>query len=204
VSLFLEEAMTDQLKILRTKVMNKMEQIGGNSLLVTSANPQEGKTLTAINLAVSISHKVDHTVLLVDANLRTPSIHHYFGLDIDKGLSDYLLLQADLPDLLLNPGIDKLVILPAGKPLPNSADLLGAPRMESLVREMKARYSNRFIIFDSPSLLYSADPLVCSRFTDAILMVVESEKSSTKDLEQVCELLKDRVLIGSVLNKAKH
>jgi non-specific protein-tyrosine kinase len=202
VSLFHEEAMADQLKILRTQVLNKMEEIGGNSLLVTSANPFEGKTLTAINLAVSISHKIEHTVLLVDADLRKPSIHEYFGLDISRGLSDYLLRQAEIPELLVNPEIEKLVLLPGGKPLANSAEHLGAPRMESLVNEMKARYPERFIVFDSPSLLCCADPLVCSRFTDGILLVVEAERTPEKDIGNALELLSGRTLIGTVLNKA--
>jgi non-specific protein-tyrosine kinase len=203
VGLFHEVGISDQLKILRTQVLNKMEEIGGNSLLVTSAKPLEGKTTTAINLAVSLSHKVDHTVLLVDADLRKPELHRFFGCDIQGGLSDYLLGRADIPELMLNPGIEKLVILPGGKPVSNSAELLGAPRMESLIKEMKNRYSDRFIIFDSSSLLVSADPLVFSRFTDAVLLVVEAERTAAKDLEKALGLLKDRTIIGTVFNKAK-
>lgn len=203
VSLFHEKAMTDQLKILRTQVLNRMKQLGANSLLVTSADPGVGKTLTAINLAVSISQEVDQTVLLVDADLRTPSIHRYFGLDISKGLADYLLHQAELPDLLLNPRIENLVVLPAGNGLPNSAELLGAPRMESLVKEIKGRYTDRFIIYDSPALLSCADPLVLSGFVDSLLLVVEAEKTSTKDIRQAFEVLREKTIIGTVFNKAK-
>ena len=202
VSLFHDGAITAQLKILRTQVLNKMEEIGGNSLLITSANPSEGKTTTAINLAVSISQKLDHTVLLVDADLGKPFVHDFFGLDVQRGLSDYLLRQAEIPDLLINPGIEKLVILPGGQPLSNSSEHLGAPRMESLVKEMKERYPNRFIIFDSSSLLATADPLVFSRFTDGVLLIVESERTSAKDLEAALKLLKDRTIIGTIFNKA--
>ena len=197
------EVMADQIKMLRTQILNKMAEIGGKSLLVTSANPFEGKTLTAINLALSISHKLDHTVLLVDADLRKPSIHEYFGLDVNRGLSDYLLRRAEISELLVNPGIDKLVLLPGGKPLPNSAEHLAAPRMESLINEMKTRYSDRYIIVDSSSLLRSADPLVCSRFADGILLVVAAEKTPAKDIENALELLSGRNIIGTVLNKAR-
>jgi len=203
ISLFHEEAVTDQMKILRTRVLDRMAEIRGNNLLVTSAGRGEGKTLTAINLAVSISHEIHSTVLLVDADLRIPSIHRYFGLEGNKGLSDYLLKREEIPDLLINPGIQKLVILPAGKPLPNSAELLGGARMESLVKEIKERYPDRFIIFDSPSLLRCADPLVSSRFTDGILMVVEAERTSMKDLERALRLIEHKPLIGTVFNKAK-
>lgn len=202
VSLFHEAALSDQLKILRTQVLNRMEEIGGNTLLVTSANPLEGKTTTAVNLAVSISHKLNHTVLLVDANLKNPFIHSFFGCQVQWGLSDYLLGTAEVPDILVNPGIEKLVIFPGGKPLPNSTEILGSQRMESLVKEMKGRYPDRYILFDSSALLHSADPLVFSRFVDAVLLVVEAERTSSKELEKAFELLKDQTIIGTVLNKA--
>jgi non-specific protein-tyrosine kinase len=203
VSLFHEEAMTDQLKILHTQVMNKVEELGGNSLLVTSPKPREGKTTTAINLAVSISHKVDRTVLLVDADIRKPTIHRYLGLDESMGLSDYLLGRAEIPDLLINPGIEKMVILPGGSPLTNSSELLASPRMEALAEEMKGRYRDRFIIFDSPCLLSCADAHALSEYVDGILLVVESEKTPGKDLEKALELLAGKRIIGTVLNKAK-
>lgn len=210
ISLFHDNETTDQLKILRTQVLNKLKEIGGNSLLVTSANPSEGKTFTTINLGASIAQEMNRTVLLIDADLRHPSIGHYdfandfFGVHITEGLADYLLGQLEIPDLLLNPGIQKLTILPAGKPLPNSAELLGSARMESLVLEMKSRYKDdRIIIFDSPALLICTDPVVLSRFVDGILLVVEAEKTTPDDLKRVMELLKGYPIVGTLLNKAK-
>jgi len=208
VSLFHENETTDQLNILRTQILNKLKEIGGNSLLVTSANPSEGKTFTTINLGVSIAQELDRTVLLVDADLRHPSIHHYdfandfFGVHITKGLSDYLLGQVDIPDLLINPGIQKLTILPGGRPLPNSSELIASSRMQSLVKEMKSRYTgDRIIIFDSPSLLVCTDPVVLSQFVDAILLVVEAERTSPNDIKRAMELLKGKHLVGTILNK---
>jgi non-specific protein-tyrosine kinase len=203
VSLFHEEAMSDQLKILHTQVMNKVENLGGNSLLITSAKPREGKTTTAINLAVSISHKVDRTVLLVDTDIRKPTIHRYLGLDDSMGLSDYLLGRAEIPDLLINPDIEKMVILPGGSPLTNSSELLASPRMEALAQEIKSRYRDRFIIFDSPCLLSCADAHVLSEYVDGVLLVVESEKTASTDLEKALGLLAGKRIIGTVLNKAK-
>ncbi len=112
---------------------------------------KDGKTTTAVNLASSLSLEVGYTVLLVDANLRHPGVHTQFGLSASEGLSDYLLDNAPLSDLLLHPkGIDDLTILPAGKVIRNSSEMLNSPRMGTLVQELKSRYPQRIIIFDLP------------------------------------------------------
>ena len=209
ISLFHDLEKVDQIKTLRTQILNKLKELKGNSLLITSANPYEGKTFTAINLGVSIAQELDRTVLLIDCDLKNHSNHHkkfgkdFFGTPMDEGLSHYLLGQAELQDLLLNPGIERLVILPAGAALPNSAEMLSSPRMEILVNEVKCRYpDDRIVIFDSSSLLTSADPLVLTRFVDGILLVVEEEKTTEEDLRKVMELLKDKPLIGTVISKS--
>jgi non-specific protein-tyrosine kinase len=186
--------------------------VGGNSVLITSANPYEGKTFTAINLGVSIAQQLDRTVLLVDADLRKHANKHhkdfaidFFGTDMNEGLSNYLLGQAEIPDLLVNPGIDRLVLLPAGRALPNSAELLGSPRMVRLVNDIKSRYSDdRVIIFDSSSLLTSADPLVLSRYVDGVLLVVENEKTTAEQLKKSTELLMDKPVFGTIMNKSRN
>jgi non-specific protein-tyrosine kinase len=204
VSLSKNDPVRDQIRILHTQVANRMQEIGAKTLLVTSANPREGKTLTSINLAISLSQKLDQTVLLVDADLRKPTVHQYMGFEILAGLTDYLLGQVEIPDLLVNPGIEKLVILPGGAPLPNSSELLGSPAMEALVAELKERYADRVVVIDTSSLLACADPLVMSRFVDAVLLVVECERTSARDLERALELLKDSKIVGTVFNKARE
>ncbi len=210
ISLFHEHQTTDQLKILRTQILTQLEEKGGNSLLITSTRPGEGKTFTAINLAISIAQELSRTVLLVDADLRPPAYLHkdfstdFLGLNTGQGLSDYLLRKAEIPDLLFNPGIEKLTMLPGGKSLPNSAEHLGSDRMEALVEEIKNRYSgDRIIIVDSPALLTCSDPMVLSRYVDGILLVVEAEKTSADDLKRAMELLKDKPVLGTMLNKAR-
>jgi protein-tyrosine kinase len=198
-----ENPASDQIKILRSEILNGIGELEGNSFLVTSARDGEGKTLTAINLAISIAQELDRTVLLVDANLRKPAVHRYLGLEENFGLSDYLRNKADISTLLVNPGIKKLTVLPAGKPLANSSELLAAPRMEQAVKEMRARYPDRMIIFDTPPVLTSADALALGRFVDGVVLVVEAEKTSKEDLVRVVELLKDRPIVGTVLNKAR-
>lgn len=206
-----ENGMAEQISILRTRLLNRLEEIGGNTLMVTSSHPGEGKTFLSINLGVSIAQELNRTVLIVDCDLRHPDTTHYdftsdfFGIERGKGLSDYLLGQAEIEDVLVNPGIKRLTILPGGKPLSNSAELLSSSRMKMLVEEMKNRYGNeRIIIFDSPSILKISDPLAFSRFVDGILLVVEVNRSSKSDVKKVMDLLKDRVIIGTVLNKVKN
>lgn len=211
ISLFHDIDKIDEIKTLRTQVLNHLNQMEGNSILITSSNPYEGKTFTAINLGVSISQELDRTVLLVDADLRKHSKHHkdfsvdFFGTNMTEGLSNYLLGQAELQDLLVNPGIERLVLLPAGRSLPNSAELLGSPRMVKLVNDIKSRYANdRIIIFDAASLLHCADPLVLSRYVDGILLIVEQEKTTATQLQKSMELLKDKPLFGTVMNKSRN
>lgn len=210
ISLFHEDKMTDQLKILRTQILGKLKEMGENALLVTSANPGEGKTFASINLAISIAQELSRTVLLVDADLRPPSKTHqnlssdFLGVNLGQGLSDYLLRQAEIEDLIFNPGIEKLTILPAGKSLPNSAEHLGSARMATLAEELKNRYSgDRIVIVDSPSLLTCPDPMVLSRFVAGILLVVESEKTSADDLKRAMELIEGKTVLGTLINKAK-
>jgi non-specific protein-tyrosine kinase len=209
VSLFHDMDKINQIKTLRTQILNHLNEVNGNSLLVTSANQYEGKTFTAINLGVSIAQELDRTVLLVDADLRKHSRHHkdfavdFFGTDMTEGLSNYLLGQAEIPDLLINPGIERLVLLPAGRPLQNSAELLGSPRMVMLAKDIKSRYANdRIVIFDCSSLLSCADALVLSRYVDGVLMIVEEDRTTSEDLLKAMELLKDKPIIGTVLNKS--
>jgi protein-tyrosine kinase len=193
----------DRIKILRTQIINTLRDGEKNTLLVTSANHQEGKTLTAINLAISFSHQTNKTVLLVDADIRKPSVHDFLGLGVHPGLSDYLSGRAGISDLLVNPGMDRIVILPGGKPMRNSAELLASPRMTQLFEDIKQKYPERFIIFDGAPVLKSADSLVFSNFIESILIVVEAEKTRRDDLKRVFEMLKDKPIIGTVLNKVQ-
>jgi non-specific protein-tyrosine kinase len=210
ISLFHDTEKIEQIKTLRTQIINHLNQVGGNSLLITSANPYEGKTFTAINLGVSIAQELDRTVLLIDADMRKHNGKHkdfsldFFGTEMNEGLSNYLLGQAEIPDILINPGIERLVLLPAGRPLSNSTELLGSPRMVMLVKDIKSRYSDdRIIIFDCCSILNCADPLVLSRYVDGILFVVEHEKTTTAQLKKSMELLKNKPIFGTVFNKSK-
>ena len=194
---------TEAYKILRTQVFQRLRENGWNSLAVTSPGLNEGKTLTAINLAISLAMEVNYTVLLVDADLRHPSVHSYFGIEAEYGLSDYLTADKPLSELLIHPEeIPGFVILPGGKPLANSAEMLNSPKMVRLVEELKARYSSRIILFDLPPLLGAADTLAFSPHVDAALLVIEEGKTKAEDVKRAMGLLQGTSVIGTVLNKS--
>jgi len=197
------DAATNAYRMLRTQVMQRMKENGWNALAVVGAAPNEGKTLTAVNLAMTMAGEVAHTVLLVDLDLRQPSIHTCFGVRPELGLSDYLQGRAELSDVLFNPGIERLVVLPGGEPLANSSEMLSSPRMASLVTELKTRYPDRFVIFDLPPLLYTDDALAFAPYVDAALLVVEEGRTRKSDILRTMDLLGATNVLGTVLNKAE-
>jgi protein-tyrosine kinase len=195
---------TDANNLLRTQVLQRFKENNWNVLAVTSPGEGEGKTLTAINLAISIAREVDYTVLLVDANLRHPWMLEHMGLAHRKGLSDYLTDDTPISELLIKPSrVEHLVILPGGRPLINSAEMLNSPKMAQLVKDMKSRYHSRIIIFDLPPVLNSADALAFSPYVDAALLVIEEGVTQKHEVEHAVDLLSTTNIIGTVLNKAE-
>ncbi len=196
-------AFVDAYKILRTQVTQRLRENGWNVVGVTSPGYGEGKTLTAVNLAVSLAMETTQTVLLVDSDLQDPTVHQVFGLKDCLGLADYLLDDHPVEDLLLHPGIGRFVLLPGGRAISNSTEILTAPKMVALVEELKHRYPSRVVIFDLPPLLHTADVLAFSPYTDALLMVVEEGKTTGEELQRALSLVKhSRPVLGTVLNKA--
>ena len=196
-------AFTDAYKMLRTQVLQRLNENNWNVLAVTSPGTGEGKTLTALNLAVSLAMEVNYTVLLVDANLRHPSLHEHLGLPGSPGLSDYLSKDTPLSELFVHPrGINYLTVLPGGHAMLNSAEMLNSPKMSRLVEELKTRYSSRIVIFDLPPVLDAADAMAFAPYVDATLLVVEEGKTRRKEIEHTMELLSCTNVMGTVLNKA--
>lgn len=193
----------DAYRILRTQILQRMRENGWNTLAITSPRDGEGKTLTAINLAISLAREVNYTVLLVDANLRSPSIHDRLEFYPEFGLSDYLQKDLPLSDILIHPnGIPRFVVLPAGHAMANSSEMLSSPKMARLVDELKTRYPSRIVIFDLPPILTSSDALAFSPLIDTTLVVIEDGGTQKQDLKQAFEMLQGVEVIGTVLNKA--
>ncbi len=195
----------DVYKILRTQVLHRLRENGWNMLGVTSPRDGAGKTLTAINLAIATATEPTQTVLLVDADLRAPQIHEEFGLEQGPGLTEFLLDGRPIEDLLLYPGLGRLVVLPGGRGTEQSAELLTSPRMTALGKELKHRYASRIVIFDLPPVLDRADVLAFSPQLDALLLVVEDGRTLEPDLQQAVQALKGSApILGTVLNKVGY
>ncbi|WP_262963890.1 CpsD/CapB family tyrosine-protein kinase [Methylobacter psychrophilus] len=191
-------------KMLRTRCLQTMDANNWTTLAITSSGNNAGNSLTAANLAISISMELDRSVLLVDANLHNPSICKLFGLKPEAGLSDYLLRDTPLKEILINPDMDRLVILPAGKEMINATEMLRSPKMIRLVSELKNRYPSRIVIFDLPPLLSQADTLGFSPYVDCVLLIVDEGQTKTDELKRAATLLKDINVLGTILNKASN
>jgi exopolysaccharide/PEP-CTERM locus tyrosine autokinase len=193
---------TDIYNLLRTQIFHRTKKNHHNVIMVTSAAQGEGKSLTALNLAISIARELDQFALLVDTDMRNPSLHKSLGMEMTRGLSDHLMKNVPVHELFIKPGLDKLTFLPAGEPIRGSTEILGSPKLQELIVEMKQRYPDRYVIFDCPDLLHAPDALVFSTYVDGIIFVVEAGKTSRENVMKALNLLEGRNIIGLVLNKA--
>lgn len=200
ISAMSDDHVRSAFKILRTKVEQRMTDQGWNACLVTSPSDPEGKTQVAINLAISLAWSMHRTVLLVDLDLRSPSIHKRFGIESAPGIIDYLVDDVPIKDLLFNPGIERLTVLPAGGPTERSSELLSSPKMSHLVKDLKARYAERLIVFDLPPILTSDDAIAFIPSADCAVLVAEDGKTTAEELTEASELLDGTELLGVCLN----
>jgi protein-tyrosine kinase len=197
-----DKGIIDAYKLLRTRVLQRMQQNNWRTLGITSAGEHDGKTLTAVNLAISIAMKLNYTVLLVDGDMRRPNIHNLFGFQPALGLRDYLESSASIEDILVHPSIDRLVILPGRGAGDGSSELLASPRMVELVEELKSRYPSRLVVFDLPPVLVGDDVVAFAPNLDTAMLVVEDNKTQADELARTIDLLEGVELIGTVLNKS--
>jgi len=174
-----------------------------NTILVTSTASEEGKSMTALNLAISLAKEQDHTVLLVDTDLRRPSVHKYLNITPEVGLVHCLRDGLPIEKALIKTGVGKLVILPAGEALKDPLDLLSSNRMKEIVQELKDRYPERYVIFDTPPAYPFADAGVLAAYLDATLFVVREGKAGKSDVEKTIEEFKSHNLLGIVYNDAR-
>jgi non-specific protein-tyrosine kinase len=201
VALSPDFAEVDYYKILRTQLRHIGKRKNWNTIMVTSVSPGEGKTVTAVNLAATFAREFSQTALLVDADLRMQSIHRYLGYQSQAGLVDYLEGRRPMNDIIAWPGIEKLTIISGGRVVEDSAELMGSPRMQDLVSELKSRYDDRSVIFDVPPVLGGADTLAFAPLVDCIILVVGAGAARRQDLSTALDLLPQEKIAGFVLNR---
>ena len=183
-------------------VIVKLSQMGDfdKALMVTSSVAGEGKTITSLNLAITLAQEFDHTVLLVEADIRKPSVLQYLGLKAQRGLTDCVLDGTDLSEVLVKTGIGNLTVLPAGRRVENPVELFSSNKMTELIDEIKSRYKDRYVIFDTTPLLPFAEPAYLASMIGAVLLIVREGVTTPDKLKRSLEMLKNHNLLGIVNN----
>jgi capsular exopolysaccharide synthesis family protein len=188
--------------LLRTHVLQKMEEKGWRTLAITSPTPESGKTVVAINLAMSIAQQTNKTSMLVDFDLRRPKVGTYLGMPMEKSLNDLLDGTAELKDVLVNPDMPRLVVLATKTPVKNSSETLSSSKVADLIRDLRERYKSRIVIFDLPPVLVTDDAIALLPQIDCVLLVVANGMSTKREIEDSVRLLPAETLLGTILNKA--
>jgi exopolysaccharide/PEP-CTERM locus tyrosine autokinase len=174
-----------------------------NTYMISSAMTGEGKTLTSLNLAISLAREYDYTTLLIDADLRGPSCSDVLNLPVKPGLTDYLLNNKSLSECLIDTGIGKLKFLPAGGRVANPAEIISTQKMRELINEIKLRYKDRFVIIDTAPILPFSESRIISKLVDDVVIVVREKHSSLENLKDCLDAIKGASIAGLVYNDAK-
>jgi exopolysaccharide/PEP-CTERM locus tyrosine autokinase len=199
----------DQYRVIKrpliTNAINRGESAvrHANLIMVTSALSGEGKSFTSINLAMSIAAELDHTVMLVDADVARPSVLKVLGLEPAPGLLEVLEGKADVAGTLLRTNVDKLTILPSGTPHPKATELLASEAMAALLDDIATRYSDRIVIFDSPPLLLTTESRVLASHMGQIVVVVDAGPPQQAHLPNALATIEACPIRLMLLNKAR-
>ena len=198
------DPMSISFDVLRTQVLRKMDEKAWRTLAVTSPTPGCGKTVVAINLAMSIAHQTNKTAMLVDFDLRRPKVASYLGLAAETSLNDVIAGKAALPDALINPDIPRLVVLPTRRPEPTPAEKLASKQVKGLIRDLRERYVDRTVLIDLPPLLGTDDAMSILPEVDGVLVVVGNGMATKAEINDTLRHLPAGKLVGVVLNKGEQ
>jgi capsular exopolysaccharide synthesis family protein len=196
---------TEQYRTLRTNIQAINSKTPIKALTITSSTHSEGKTITAINLAISMAHDLNKKqILLLDADMRRAGISKYLGFNAETGLADLISDGASIDDALLQVGIDNLSILPVGKIPHNPAELLGSAKMASIISMLRSRYD--FLIIDTPPVIPVTDAGVIGSQTDGVIMVIQANRTQKGVVRHSESLLKQAhaKLLGYILTNIQY
>ncbi len=198
-----KNVVSDAFKMLRAQMLLQMREKNLKTLAVTGATEGVGKSLVAVNLAVSMSLETNQTIMLVDLDLKRPSIATYFGIEkqIDRGIGDYLLDDVPLHEIFINPGMERLVLLPGRKSYNNSPEIISSQKMFDLIHDLKSHYTSRIIIFDLPPILATPDAFSLMPHFDSSILVIEDGRNTRNELNASMKMMERTTFLGSVLNK---
>ena len=193
----------EQFRVLKNKILFPESGVPRRTIMVTSTSKGEGKSFVASNLSTAIAYSIDEYVLLVDSDLRHPSVHTMFGIENNEGLSTYLTNGVALSSLMVKTFIEKLTILPGGPPPANPSELISSEQMRRLIREVESRYDDRYIILDAPPPYITSEANALAKFVDGILLVVKQGHTRKDRLQDILEIYGREKVLGVVKNFAK-
>ncbi|TSA10984.1 MAG: polysaccharide biosynthesis tyrosine autokinase [Deltaproteobacteria bacterium] len=194
----------EQFKMLRSRILYPRNGSIPRTIMVASAMEEEGKSLIAANLAISIAQGIQEHVLLVDCDIRRPAQHLLFNVSGEHGLSDYLAHDVPLENLFIKTGISKLTLLPGGMPPPNPSELLSSEKMGRFIEEVKNRYHDRFVVFDTTPVQITAEVSVLAKHVDGIVLVIRRGRTDRDVIERAVSVLGRDKIIGAVFNGFSH
>ena len=192
----------EEYRKLKTVILRMTREHFRNTVMVTSAISGEGKSVTSANLAIMLAREYGQTVLLIDADLRRPSLHGYLGMAPQLGLADCLDDNIDAGKAIVKTGLPKLSFLSAGKRVENPSELLTSQRMQAFLLELKYRYRDRYILIDTPPILLFAETQAMSTLVEGVILVVKEGGVSVKGMTDMLDILKSATVLGIVYNDA--
>jgi exopolysaccharide/PEP-CTERM locus tyrosine autokinase len=194
----------ESFRVLRSRILHPPdEEKSLRTILVTSTAPEEGKSFITANLGISLARGMDQYCLMVDCDLRRPTLAALFGMSTAPGLSDYLQSRCDISGIIKKTSIDKLTLLGSGRPPVNPSELLGSLRMQGLVHELSSRYEDRLILFDSPPDQAASETSVLAKQVDGVVLVARWGASGRDHIKRLVEDIGREKIIGVVFNGFK-
>jgi len=190
-------------KVLRTRVLQRMRRNGWKTLGVTGTCPDEGKSLTAVNLSLNLARQSGTSVVLVDMDLRKPSIHRHLGISPKYGIGDHLRAGVPLEQVAARPGLERLGVIVNERSFSNSSEILSSPQVFELVEQVK-QGEGRIAVFDLPPIFAGDDVLAFAPIVDALLIVLAQGTTKRTDLAGIRELLQNVNVVGAVLNRSSE